>query len=284
MDYWKAILLGAVQGLTEFLPVSSSGHLVILQHVFELNPESQAMIMFDLAVHMGTVLAVLFYFRKSIIKFFAHLGSSLRGLNDPLKLYHSSASIRFSVLAFTAIFATGIVYILFHEVIDQGFEKPWIVALCWVITGIVLVITDSKRRTRKSLRDFGIMAALLVGLAQGAAMFPGISRSGSTICVAVLLGLHRRWAGEFSFLIGVPTIIGATLIEGIQFFRDSPEAIAWGPTLAGSLVSALVGLAALALLIWALRKAKLKVFAIYCFLLAAGTFTVLLFSQSATPS
>ncbi len=276
MNYLEAILLGIVQGLTEFLPVSSSGHLVILQHLFKLDPESPAMIMFDLAVHLGTVVAVLFFFRRSIARYFRHLHKSLSGLNEPVKLLHASASVRFTVLAFTAIFATGIVYVLLHDVIAEGFEKPWIVAVCWIITGSILILTDRKRPNRKGLRDFGILMALVVGLAQGAAMFPGISRSGSTICAGVLLGLHRRWAGEFSFLIGVPTIIGASLIEGIKFFREG-HTISWGPTIIGSIVSAIVGLAALALLIWALRKAKLKVFAVYCFLLAGGVLAAELF-------
>jgi undecaprenyl-diphosphatase len=268
MSYLEAVLLGIVQGLTEFLPVSSSGHLVILQHFFELNPESPEMILFDLAVHLGTVVAILVYYRQSIKKYLSHLGGSLKDLNHPILSYERSASVRFTVLAGGAIFGTGVFYVLFKDIVEQGFVKPWIVSVCWVVTGCVLLATDYRHKCRRSLRQFGIMAAILVGLAQGVALFPGISRSGSTICVAILLGLHRRWAGEFSFLIGVPAIVGALLIKGIGFFNNISDPLGWGPILLGSVVSAVVGFAALSLLIWTLRKARLKYFAIYCYLIA----------------
>ncbi|TFG46817.1 MAG: undecaprenyl-diphosphate phosphatase, partial [Candidatus Brocadiia bacterium] len=159
-------------------------------------------------------------------------------------------------------------YALFKDIVEQGFVRPWIVSVCWIITGCVLLATDYRHKCRRSLRQFGIMAAILVGLAQGAALFPGISRSGSTLCVAILLGLHRRWAGEFSFLIGVPAIVGALLIKGVGFFDSVSDSLGWGPILLGSVVSAMVGFFALRLLIWALRKARLKYFAIYCYLIA----------------
>ncbi|MBN1437326.1 MAG: undecaprenyl-diphosphate phosphatase [Sedimentisphaerales bacterium] len=275
MSYLEAILLGIVQGLTEFLPVSSSGHLVILQHWFKHNPDDPAMILFDLALHLGTVVAILFYYRHSIKKYFQHLFTSLADLNHPGKLYHQSASIRFTLLAGIAIVVTGLFYALFKDIVEKGFEKAWIVAVCWLITAAVLLLTDQRKHARRSLRQFGIIAAVLVGLAQGAALFPGISRSGSTICVAVLLGLHRRWAGEFSFLIGVPAILGAALLKGKEFFELDHSALDWGPLLAGSVISAVVGLAALSLLIWALRRAKLKYFAAYCAVIAVVTLIVL---------
>lgn len=271
MNYLHAILLGIAQGLTEFLPVSSSGHLVILQRLFQLDAESPEMIFFDLLVHLGTVVAILFYYRKSVAKYVSHLLGSLSGLGQPLELYQRSASVRFSVLAVAAIFVTGVIYKVANEWIESGFEKPWIVAVCWLITATVLLITDRKRQARRGLREFTIWAALFVGLAQGAAMFPGISRSGSTICAAVLLGLHRRWAGEFSFLIGVPTIILATVIKGREFFGLEGFAPDWGPMLLGAIASAITGWAALALLIWALRKARLKIFSAYCVLIAVAT-------------
>jgi undecaprenyl-diphosphatase len=271
LSFLQAILLGVVQGLTEFLPVSSSGHLVILQHIFKLGPQSDPMILFDLAVHLGTMVAILIYYRRSLRKFFPHLVRSLKQINDPLGLYRRSASIRFTILAVVATGATGVVFVLFKDLIDAGFDKPNIVAFCWIFTAALLLITDRRKHTRRSLRQFGIIAALLVGLAQGLALFPGVSRSGSTICVAVLLGLHRRWAGEFSFLIGSVAITGASLVKGLEFFRAPHEPLSWGPIIIGMVVSALVGWLALALLIWALRRARLKYFAIYCAVLAGAT-------------
>jgi undecaprenyl-diphosphatase len=273
MSYWEAILLGIIQGLTEFLPVSSSGHLVVLQRFFNHDPSDPVMILFDLAVHLGTVIAVLIYYRDSLQKYFSHLYTSSREILHPLDLYQESISVRVTVLALAATFSTGLFYVFFHDAVEEGFASSASVGICWLVTATLLLVTDRRKDAKGSLKNFGLLMALTIGLAQGFALFPGISRSGSTICVAVLFGLRRRWAGEFSFLIGVPAILGATLIKGIKFFTQEHGPLNWGPMLVGGLVSGLVGLAALALLIWALKRAKLKVFAIYCYLV--GTITLL---------
>ena len=272
MGYIEAIILGIIQGLTEFLPVSSSGHLVVLQQLLGHDPSEQ--ILFDLAVHLGTVVAVVIYYRRSIGKYVSHLRASSSGMGRPLDLYQRSISIRVTVLALAATFSTGVFSVLFYDVVKGGFASSASVGVCWLITATVLWITDRRKHAKGSLRDFSMLMALAIGLAQGLALFPGISRSGSTICVAVLFGLRRRWAGEFSFLIGVPAILGATLIEGIKFFAQDQGQLDWGPMIVGSSVSCLVGLAALALLIWAVKRAKLKVFSVYCFIIGFATLVV----------
>ncbi len=276
MSYIQAIILGMIQGLTEFLPVSSSGHLVMIQHFMDIDPHSQAMIIFDLAVHLGTMAAVLVFYRRSISRYSVSLIRGLPLLNNPVNAWKTSPGIRFSILALTAILTTFVFYKLLDKVIDQGFEKPQIVMICWLITAVVLWLTDKNRGRRIGIKQFGIGAAIIIGLAQGFALFPGISRSGSTICAAVLLGLHRRWAGEFSFLIGIPAIAGASLLEGIDFFSNNPQGLPWGPTMAGTIVSGLVGFLALQLLIWAVRKAKLTLFSIYLVIITIVTFICLI--------
>ncbi len=276
MSYLQAILLGILQGLTEFLPVSSSGHLVILEHLIDLKPESREMVLFDLMLHLGTVLAVLAFYRRSVTRYFKDLtGNLLPALRQPAVMYRKSACIRFSVLAAAAIFITGTIFALFGDYIESGFESPYVVAVCWLVTGTFLLLTDFRKHTRRSLRQFGLTAAIIVGIAQGIALFPGISRSGATICAALLLGLHRRWAGEFSFLIGVPAILGATALHLADVLREPANNLPWGPVLAGSAVSAIVGWFALCLLIWVLRRAQFKFFAGYCYLLGLITLLVL---------
>lgn len=274
MEYWQAVLLGIVQGLTEFLPVSSSGHLVIGQWQMGFDPDDPAMILFDLVVHLGTVLAVLVYYRRSLKSYLGGLAQCGPDLLNPVTSYQKNPVFRVTLLALAATVATGVIYVLFHDSIESGFNSPPMVAVCWIVTATVLLITDRRGRVRGSLREFSLIAALAVGLAQGVALFPGISRSGSTICVAVLFGLRRPWAGQFSFLIGVPAICGATLIKFAQYFQAGHVSVDWGPMIVGGLISAVVGLAALALLLWAVRRAKLKFFAIYCYLLAIGTLIV----------
>lgn len=272
LSYLEAIFLGIVQGLTEFLPVSSSGHLVIFERLLDHESADPMMIVFDLMVHVGTVAAVIVYYRRSIGKYLRHLLGSLSSLNRPLTAYRSSVSIRFSVLAMVAIVVTGLVYVLFGDFVEGGFSSPLTVAICWLITAGLLMVTDRRRGSRRSFRNFGVCFAILVGLAQGAALFPGISRSGATICVALLIGLHRRWAGEFSFLIAVPAILGATLIKSLELSGEFTGGIAvLGPMFSGALASAVVGFAALAMLIWMLKRAKLKYFALYCLMAASAT-------------
>jgi undecaprenyl-diphosphatase len=278
MSYLQAVLLGIIQGLTEFLPVSSSGHLVILEHIYDLQPQSREMLLFDLMLHLGTVLAVLVFFRQSLKRYASDLSHHLQpALLMPVREYRRTACIRFSILAVVAILATGIFYILFDEIVETGFEKPSVVAICWLITGTFLLLTDFRKKTRRGLRQFGLAAAIIVGLAQGVALFPGVSRSGATICAALLLGLHRRWAGEFSFLIGVPAILGATAVHLLDVFRTPMEGLPWGPILAGTVVSTLVGWFALFLLFWLLRKAKFKYFAFYCYLIGLITLGAVFF-------
>ncbi len=276
LTYINAIIMGIIQGLTEFLPVSSSGHLVMFQHLWGIDPEKPEMILFDLAVHVGTVASILYYYRKSISRFFFGLNRDKDGLLKPISLYKSSPSWKFFILSMFAMFATAVFYVSIKvfgklagetdsgkDIFEIAFSNPNVVSILWLVTAGVLLITDKKRKTRRGLKNFTITCALIIGLAQGIAMLPGISRSGSTICACVLLGLHRRWAGEFSFLIGVMAIVGATLIESIKFFSGTEAILLWGPVIVGSVISGIVGFMALSMLLWAVRKAKLKVFAVY---------------------
>ncbi len=283
LTYLNAIIMGIIQGLTEFLPVSSSGHLVMFQHLWGIDPEQPQMIIFDLAVHVGTVASILYYYRNSITKFLLGLNRDKAGLLQPRQLYNSSPSWRFLALSFAAMFATAVFYVGTKvigkiagetdgkDIFDLAFGNPNVVSILWLVTAAVLIVTDKKRKTRRGLKHFTIICALIIGFAQGIATLPGISRSGSTICACVLLGLHRRWAGEFSFLIGVMAIVGATLLEGIKFFSEQNAALPWGPVIIGSIVSGLVGFMALSLLLWAVRKAKLKVFAVYLVIIAISS-------------
>ena len=263
LTYIKAIIMGILQGLTEFLPVSSSGHLVMIQHFWNFNPESPELILFDLAVHVGTVASILFYYRRSFSKFSTGLISDVGKLSKPSAIMQNSTPWRFAILALASTFATGVVYVIAKKTIEEAFENHNFVSVLWLVTAALLLVTDRKYKTTRRLRQFTIGCALIIGVAQGFAILPGISRSGSTICACLLLGLHRRWAGEYSFLIGVIAILGATLIKGMEFLALEETVMPWGPVIAGSIVSAITGFLALSLLIWAVRKAKLKIFAIY---------------------
>jgi undecaprenyl-diphosphatase len=264
-----AVILGIVQGVTEFLPVSSSGHLVLFENLFNFDPETPEMLLFDLAVHVGTVAAIFIVFRKSIAAFVRNLLVCGKYGKSPVEIYKKSPSVHVLVLAILATSVTGTCGLLGEKYFTAARGRLLIVASMWIVTGTLLLITDLRKKSRLGLRQFGIWAAIVVGLAQAAAIMPGISRSGATICAAILLGLRRRWAVEFSFLIAIPAILGATVVQSVKDFAQiSSGSLPIGSVVIGSVAAALTGILALKLLIKTSRTANLKYFAFYCYFLA----------------
>lgn len=256
MSYLKAVILGVVQGLTEFLPVSSSGHLVLLQNRMGLDPDSPEMLAFDVVSHLGTLLAVGVVFSPSAFRLFSSRKHALRILG----------------LGLIATVVTAVVGLTFQEWFKSFFarENVWLVGLAFMVTGVVLFATRFAPRPRKGWRKFSFGAAAVVGLAQAVAIIPGISRSGATISVAIWLGLRRRWAAQFSFLIAAPAIIGATILELKDFssMADSNQIADFaGPLAVGGLVAFVIGLASLMLLLKMVQQARLHWFSYYLWVL-----------------
>ena len=291
----KAAVLGVVQGFTEFLPVSSSGHLVLFETLFKLDPETPQMLLFDLAVHVGTVGAIFIVFRRSITAFvrnilrsgkyltFGRAGQAEKeaarhryGLPAGIaQIYKKSPSVRLLILAVFVTLITGACGLTFKKYFEAAFGHLKVVAAMWAITGTVLLVTDARKRTRLGLRRFGFLQAAIVGLAQAVAIMPGISRSGATICAAILVGLHRRWAVEFSFLIAIPAILGATLLEVVKDSAAISADVTVSVLVSGAAAAAICGVLALKVLIKASRGAKLKVFGFYCYILALAVLVYL---------
>jgi len=277
LDMLHAVILGVIQGATEFLPVSSSGHLVLFENIFNFDPETPAMLLFDLCVHVGTVAAIFIVFRKSISDFVKNLLTSGKYGKSPIEIYRRSPSVHILVLAILVTTLTGVLGLSLEKYFSAARGNLKVVAFMWFITGTLLLITDRRKKTRLGLRQFGVLAAIIVALAQSAAIMPGISRSGATICAAILVGLHRRWAVEFSFFIAIPAILGAALIQTIRDFAEiSSGSLPLIPVLAGSVAAAVTGIMALKLLIKTSRSANLKYFALYCYLLGGFVLIYLL--------
>jgi undecaprenyl-diphosphatase UppP len=277
LNIFSACLLGGVQGLTEFLPVSSSGHLVLFENFLKLNPETPQMLLFDLATHLGTLVVILVAFRKSIAAIFKGLSIDIKSGVNPITIYKESPSMHVAVLVVVATIVTGIIGTLFKKYFIFARGSLAVVASMWFINGTLLLITDWRKKPPLELQQLGLSAAVLVGLAQAVAIMPGISRSGATICAAILIGLGRQWAVEFSFLIAIPAILGAATIELV----GHPGEIISGSLpisslLTGSIVAAFIGALALMLLIKAVRTAKLKFFGFYCYVLACFVLVYLL--------
>lgn len=257
MDLWEAILLGALQGLTEWLPVSSSAHVLILQELL-----SSRSVLFNALVHGGTLLSVLLAFRSDLI---ALAKGFLRSFSD-LKTNKISDLPYESKLAWYVLIGTmpaASVGLLLADQVEASFTKP-VAALGLILNSFVLYST--KRVDGRGSLD--LRKAFLIGLVQSASLLPGISRSGSTIAAGLLAGLRKEEAVRFSFLLSVPITAGALILEVLR----SPVSEVLSPvSTAGFLSSFLVGLAAIRFLVSAVRRGKLHWFSYYCFPLGIAT-------------
>jgi undecaprenyl-diphosphatase len=254
------VILGIVQGLTEFLPVSSSGHLVIAERVLGIQ---SADLSFPVAVHVGTLAAVIVYFRHRIADI---LRAFIRGSDSrSCQTSGSTRGIERTMLAFILIASipAGVIGVLFKDRIEMAFAAPFAAALCLMVTGLWLLASGA---IRPGTRPVSWWRAWWIGVAQAIAIIPGISRSGSTIATGMMLGVEPSKAAEFSFLLSIPAVLGATLLS----IPDALHAGRFGPAhLVGLIVAALTGYLALRLVFATIRRGRFAWFGVYC-LLAGG--------------
>ena len=267
LSYVKAVILGAVQGLTEFLPVSSSAHLVLAQKQLSLDPSSKTILLFDMLTHVGTLIAMAIVFGGALIRYLKRLASETSpGFSG------SRLAWKFMLLGIAATIPTGIIGVMFKDAFEASFDRPVQTGIELIITGVLLAVTVRLPRGKKGWREFGFLHAIVIGVAQSIAIFPGISRSGATICTATYCGVRRRWAADFSFFIATPAILGATVLmlkDAFELPKAELAGLPWGPMIAGSVVSMLVGAWALWLLLKLVRRSRLHWFAPYCVLVGA---------------
>lgn len=264
MGYFESILLGVVQGFTEFLPVSSSGHLVILEYLLGFRNAAQN-ITFDLFLHLATLVAVIWVYRKDLKDIFT--SKTIGG--DPENLA-PIPKWRFVGFIAITILVTGIA-LPFKNQLETLFENIHGVRITLLINAVALGILPFLRKGSFGLGKLTWIGAAVIGLAQAVAVLPGISRSGSTILAGLLLGLSPSEACRYSFLLSIPTIAIAALVQ-IPDVISGGLAFAPGPMLAGFIFAFAAGLAAIPLLVGLVEKGKLWGFAIYCAVLGLVLF------------
>ena len=279
MTFLESVLLGVIQGIFMFFPVSSTSHLVLTQHYLVSSgsalpaPDSGTMILFDLVVHVGTLVSIAVVFRKSLAGFLRRLWDDVAGLYDGRPIWPLPLYVKLAMLGFFSVLVTGLVGIPLEGALVGVFSKPWMIGVTLTITGALLYWTDRIGPRPRGLRDITVLVALVIGLAQALALMPGLSRSGLTIAFALFIGLKRRWAAEYSFFIAFPTIAGATFYQILWLARnDEPLAIGLTPLAVGFVVAALVGIVALKLVLELLYRAKFRFFSYYVWSLAAIVF------------
>ena len=241
LDFLKAIVLGLIQGLTEFLPISSSAHLRIFPELFGWGDPGAA---FTAVIQIGTELAVLIYFRKDIWR----IGSAwVQSLYKPA--LRGSIDSRMGWYIIVGSLPIVVLGILLKNIIEQDFRSLWIIGTTLIVLGIVLGIADRVGRTDRTMKQMSLRHAIFLGLAQAAALVPGVSRSGATISMGRFLGYDRETATRFAFLLAVPAVVGAGLFE-LNEIPHGENAYGPWPTLVATIVSFIVGYAAIA---WLLR-------------------------------
>jgi undecaprenyl-diphosphatase len=264
----EIMFLGIIQGLTEFLPVSSSGHLVLFRNLIGFKePE----ILLDCVLHLGTLVAVCITFRSDLADMVRDAGRfvlhSLKGrLREALTVIGLSSTRErsqgsFIWWVFIGSIPTAFIGLWFKKPLESFFESVSMVGIMLVTTGCLLLITKVIPKAYESRREIGLLVALVIGISQGLAIIPGISRSGTTIAFGLLLGLRRDVAGRFSFLLAVPAILGAT---ALQLVDKDLQSVAFSSLVFGFASAMFIGLLALKFLMFVVNKGNLYYFAPYC--------------------
>jgi undecaprenyl-diphosphatase len=263
---WQALILGVVQGFTELLPISSSGHLILVPWLGDwdyLKTHDEFNQTFDVALHLGTLVAVIAYFRHDVLRLVAAFVATVR------RRRIESPDERVAWFVLLATIPAAIAGALGEEFIADNLGEPWQIAILLAGFGGVLWLAD-RRPADHEMHELGPWTALAVGVAQTLALAPGVSRAGVTISAARFLGLDRNSAARFSFLLLIPTVFGAVLLKGVSdvLLADLPPGSA-GPFVVGTIAAAVSGLVAIWALLGYLRRHDYTVFAVYRLVAAA---------------
>ncbi|MBQ6138396.1 MAG: undecaprenyl-diphosphate phosphatase [Methanobrevibacter sp.] len=262
MDIFQAIIIGLVQGLTEFLPVSSSAHLIFAQQALGV---SEVGLAFDVLMHVGTLVAVIVYFFNDIVNMIKGFLLSLVDLKNG-NFIGEIKKDPYKKLAWLTILATipvGVVGVLFNDVIESMFKGLTIPAFLLLITGCLLYASQRMNSGRIDVRNISLKEAIIMGCGQALAILPGLSRSGTTIAAGLFAGLDKEFAAKFSFILSIPAILGAAVFQ----LKDlSGGSIEIGACIAGFVVAIISGYLAISVLLKIVREKSLDIFAYYCWI------------------
>lgn len=268
LNIFSVILQAIVQGLTEFLPVSSSGHLALVQHFTNVSPEEGTLL--SVVMHLGTLVAVFIAFRKTIwgliMEVFRTIGDIFTGK------FHWKGMSEYRRMLIMLVVSTIPLMILmpFYGKLKTVIDKPnlCLLGLCFIVTSVLLYLADRVVKGKKTGASMRYTDAIAVGITQCVATLPGISRSGSTVATSLLCGLSKKFAVQFSFILGIPAILGAGVMEAKDVFT-SQQPIEVLPLVLGFAISGLVGFFAIKMVAWLIKSDRFRVFAYYTMALGA---------------
>lgn len=273
MSVLQAIVLGIVQGLSEFLPISSSGHLILVPWLFHwtfLLDHPALNKTFDVALHVGTFVGAAVYFRRDIARYLGAWGRSLR------RRRVATVDERLAWLLIVASIPGALAGAFGETVVERDLGQPWLIALMLALFGVALVVVDHRSQQRRDIEDLRIADAIILGVAQAVALSPGVSRAGVTITAARGRSLSRDAAVRFSFLMSLPIIGGAGLYKGLKLAKNGLPPGAAAPFLWGMAASAVTGFAAVFLILRFIRRHAFDAFVVYRVLAALAVAGIIL--------
>lgn len=270
MNLIQAVILGIIQGITEFLPISSSAHLVILPFFLGWQLPAKETFIFDVLVQIGTLVAVIFYFRKDllaiVVAFFKQLFAG-----TPFATHDA----RMGWLLIAATIPAGLAGVFFSDIIEAAFSSPLMVGIALLVTAVLMILAEKISQNLGDEHDVTLSTALIMGLMQSLALFPGISRSGATISGGMMRHLRREAAGKFSFLMSIPIMLAAGALSTYQMVTEVLDLGAFLPIMAVGFITAMVvGYIAIRWLLKFLVNNSLIYFSIYCIILGSVTILV----------
>ena len=276
MTLWNAIILGIVQGIAEFLPISSSGHLSVLQNLFHMSTAEDGHMFFDVMLHFGTLISICIVYWKDIVAMVRETLQFLSGKGRGKDKGEHRQSLPAARMVLMIIFATlPLVLVMpIKDKVEQLYYHTFAIGLFFIITGFILFVSDKMPRGTRTERNMRVTDALIIGVCQCVATIPGISRSGSTITAGMATGLDRDFSVKFSFMMSIPAVLGASLLTLVDAIQAGIDASLLPVYLAGTVVSTVVGVFAIKLVKSITAKGKFGNFAYYCW--TVGVVTILL--------
>lgn len=280
MSLLEAIVMGIIQGLTEFLPVSSSGHLSLFKIL--LGIETDTGILFDVLLHMGTLIAIIVAFRKDLLHMLGEAISILRDFFEDIRIFTGNIFGRkdepyyklvdnsyrkFVMLVMISTIPTAIIGYTAKEVVEAAATTLLVPGCCLIVTALLLFFSDCREEGMKTPRNVTYSNAFLIGICQGVATLPGLSRSGTTIAVCLLSGFNRKFAVKYSFIMSIPAILGAVVLELANLSKVSITSTEVGYCLAGMACAAVVGYVSIRTMLVVVKNKKFKFFGIYCLII-----------------
>lgn len=269
MTILEAIILGLVQGLAEFLPISSSGHLALLQHFFGI--EGESVVLFAVLLHLGTLISVFIVYAKDIWELCKELVEVAKDLISGKGFgFNKNETRRLGYMIIVATVPTAVIGIVFNDLFKSFYTNLMPIGIGLILTGSVLIISERIGKGNLQIKEMKFRHAIFVGICQGIAIAPGVSRSGSTLFGSLMSGIKRETAVKFAFLISIPSILGSVVLEAPGAFDGGLDGHWILPILIGMIVAAVSGLVAIKTMIAFVARQKLIYFSVYTWVLGIG--------------